>query len=526
MKTQTAAVPSIQAVSLLKSLGADKGTVAEGYMQALIAQLRSSMPQLPDNLSAVQNAWYFNYNYLDINGNFNAATYNFINPCFEAPSPGTVQANTNNPFNSAWLQLLAGIRYVLSSADQSAYNKAQLVAAQQQLAVVSVYQSQFNTITQDQMAAAQTALGWPAASQPVNKINYVIDYMMGLVWTGGTGQAALALTSTQMANADDLPSLLIKMPAGGDSVISAATDYFSVMGSNLQYTSELTYNNSILTSLTRNTKAPSASNGGMALNNAGTVEPGLVPGYAVVPSVQALQNALSDPQASAPTLTLSASLVSQGQYQVSIGAQGGFSVGSLIQVSASGSMNYDLASLSGAGSSYTVSIKYPGATLVKFTPNAWNGSALTGWFYQQVLQQAYRNWNLNKRTPGSAPTGFSFITEPAFDLDPIENGGNFGQLQSLVVSQFPTMQITFNSGNFSQFQQSFSQKVAADVSLFGIIPIASASESSAQSWILQQQSATSFTLTLSAPTMTYPVSVLDATSFVVAASVDSPASGR
>ena len=56
-------------------------------------------------------------------------------------------------------------------------------------------------------------------------------------------------------------------------------------------------------------------------------------------------------------------------------------------------------------------------------------------------------------------TGFKFLNTPPYNLGPMLSGGNFGLLTNLLISNYPTIKITYTNANFSSFKQAWSEKV-------------------------------------------------------------------
>ena len=83
-----------------------------------------------------------------------------------------------------------------------------------------------------------------------------------------------------------------------------------------------------------------------------------------------------------------------------------------------------------AGDGVTATITYPGCQMVPLPPAAWQQATGTGWYDPDPLAQAYRNDQQDV-------TGYRFTSGPAYNLGPLDSGGDFGRLVSLLISNPP-----------------------------------------------------------------------------------------
>jgi hypothetical protein len=88
------------------------------------------------------------------------------------------------------------------------------------------------------------------------------------------------------------------------------------------------------------------------------------------------------------------------------------------------------------GSTGTATISYSGCQLVPVQASAWQQATDTGWFDPDPLAQAAANGLQDV-------TGYRFISQPTYNLGPLEDGGNFGQLVTLLISNTPV--VSFSS---------------------------------------------------------------------------------
>ena len=173
--------------------------------------------------------------------------------------------------------------------------------------------------------------------------------------------------------------------------------------------------------------------------------------------------------------------------------------GFLLGYSAGTSVQGDIASVQGAGSSMQIQVTYPGLTPISVAPLSWNGGSFqspggqtTGWWYEAILAQALQNFSAGS----SAPTGFTFGSKPNV---PIGAPDTTGFASTIVVSAYPTIKVTFSNGSFSAFSQWLKTQTSMSISLFGCIPLGSASVNTYTASASQGSSDSTFTLTLTPP---------------------------
>src|SRR5947209_12878081 len=152
---------------------------------------------------------------------FNQWTNNFVSPNVSASSsnPGCLQLGSSGSFEQAYLQLVTQITYQLSQADQQTLTNALNAAVSTGNSLVQQYQTVVGPITQAQIAVATAAMPGISFTGAQGNINYILNYILGSVWSGATPP----LSWTTMLNAQNLASYLPNMPAAGSQVLPAVT---------------------------------------------------------------------------------------------------------------------------------------------------------------------------------------------------------------------------------------------------------------------------------------------------------------
>jgi hypothetical protein len=158
---------------------------------------------------------------------------------------------------------------------------------------------------------------------------------------------------------------------------------------------------------------------------------------------------------------------------------------------------------------------YAGYSLVPVNTLAWQQATNQGWYFGDPIAQAVTNGSKNV-------TGFKFIAPTGYNLQSITNGGNFGQLTSLLISNYPTISITYTNANFTEFEQHWSESVSGNLSLFGFISLGSFSQGAYGSSYQRGADNSSFTVTFSASPQVITLPTLMQQAYVIGGAVNNP----
>jgi hypothetical protein len=423
---------------------------------------------------------------------------------------------SSGSFEVNYLQLVNKIAYQLSAADQQTLTNAVNNSTQQANNLVSSWTGIFGPITQAQLQQASTVLGYA----PTN-VDYIIGYQLGAVWSGQTPP----LTWQQMLNAQNLQQLLPKMPPSGQPILGPVADYLNALSAAVPFQDQVNFGSWLLNQIKTNLNTGNLGTGstpgaaGMQTFDPITGNTLFVPAYGVSKSAQQIVNDLAG--SSQITMSLQVNQLSESQYSVSINGGGSFTVGGpIISLSVGASASYNMESIQGAGSQLTIDLVYKGYSLVPMAPQAWSASALPngktpGWYYPSLIQEANRNFNTQ-----NPPSGFIFLSQPGIDLSNYPSGA-FNLLSNVLVTNYPSVNIKYTEGSYSQFESAFSAKASGTVKLFGFIPLGGASMSVYQSTLVQGSSNSQFSVNFTPPT-TAGVPTYQQTSYVLGGVLASP----
>ncbi|HVG44867.1 MAG TPA: hypothetical protein VM890_09055 [Longimicrobium sp.] len=482
-----------RAAALYAALGMDDAPGQAALLADYITQLRDQAANLfgasiAASLVPVQYNGDLNWSWTTGAGDVNGRTYNYISGAVTESPAGQelVQVGAANTFSNLYQQLVNSITWQFSAADNATAQAAATRSQTAATALVSAYVGTFGVPTQTQMQAAQAVLPSITTVQ-----EYILGYAVGYLWAGiPEGQRPLTLFALQ--SAPNLRMLLQYAPSDAQPTIQALVPYLNALGPAASLMDEQSLGTYTLQQI-KNNLTPSGSNGGILQSNPPSTNYYLGYGSNKQPS-QILQE-LNNPGQSV-TVQFSAQQSSQSGYNISFSGQAGFNWGGdLLGVSAGTSFRGDVAAQQGSGSSTQIVMTYPGVTIIPFYPAAWQQSSApsTGWFYEPIIHQAWVNWLAG----AGASSGFTFLNGVPGGITLGENG--LGYLQGIVVSGYPTITVNFTEGNFQQFSSWLSTHTQVSVSLFGFIPLGSASVDTYTASASQSSSQTGFTLTLTPP---------------------------
>lgn len=465
------------------------------------------------------------FNWFWENGNnvFNEGTFNYISArVFNGNIQGNARITPAGGFPNACAQVITGMAFTLRKADQAKLNQAQADASAQANATVNVYQQIFGAITEEDMKKAGEALGEAIKT----KLDYVVSYVLGAVWSGRLKAKKPPLTWKEMFEAENLHKLLPDMPASGEPVVTAVQIYLNILGPARALQDLLNRGGWILRQLNTNTKDPSAENGGMKLvNGEGVVSPDYQVGYRINKAITAIKNDLNN-TGQVFSLGMSVSKAIHGQLQVTINGEGGGTVlvDNLFNFGISGHFNYDMNTFAGTSSSCKVTMKFPGFTMIPCEPVPWQQATSDGWFYGDPIAEAWKNWQASGGNPDV--TGFNFTAKPTYNLGPLNKQGDFGLIKSLLISNYPTIEISYANANYAQFMQSWKTSQTGNLTLFGFLPLGSFSKGAYGSQVIQGATNSEFTVkfTPSEPVLTVPD--LQKTAYVIGGAFVFPGSPK
>lgn len=421
------------------------------FVQALYAKIGPSYAQLMGGKPALMT--YANGLHSTFQGGPNA----YWNPKALGDIDLTVAASSEDglltlasqSFSSLYLQVLQATTYVLSQADQNTIRTDQQNAQTSIIAVISAYEQAFGTITSAQQQSAV----------PPSKIGYIQQQV------------------TKLYGGD-----ITKAPSSLNSFKIAYQTYEVQAAQSFQLLDRSSKANLLLDTIRANLQTPTAENGGLQ-----TGPSTFQAGYQVPAQAQIDAGLRNDNNAI--TITVDVSSFSSHEAKGSVEGGAGFDVPvfDLFSVDVGGSTSYDWSQALSSGSTMSVEITWKGVTVIGVVPEVFD-NAHTGWYSDLVLSEAVGNMG-----KGDAVTGFQ--VQGSEFVGTFGEGQAFSRLQSVLVSQVPTMAITFTNADSAALASTFKEQSSVSVDLFGFIPLGHVSQSYEVSDVTQNAEEGSITIT-------------------------------
>lgn len=449
----------------------------------------------------------FFWNYKNIDDVYNKKTIDYINANVSPAKDisGLIELSSASGFPNRYNQVLTAIAYTLNTTDAQKLKNAQSNASIQQNAIVSDYQNTFGTITSDQEKVAGVS----------NKCDYVM-YIAGAVWSGRDAAKKPPLSYSEMAQARSLKKILPYAPMSADQVITDISVYLNIMQPVLAFEDSLSLGSWTINQLKNNTSYPTDANGGIHVFDpiTGKVFDVYSDGYAINKSVEEINNGLQNTSNSI-SIAMKTSQSSGNEVNVHIDGQTGFSVGSWLKFTTSLGAEYDMSKSAGTSTDCSVKITWGGYVIVPFGSTAWAQDTNVGWYDKDPIYQAVKNGTQDI-------TGYKFVSSVGYNMQSFAQGGEFGYLDNLLISNYPTIEITYQNADFSKFKQSWSEKVSGNLKLFGFISLGSFSEGAYGSSYEAGSSNSSFTIKFSASPEVTSVPQYQKTAFVIGGTLRNP----
>ncbi len=406
-------------------------------------------------------------------GSFNLLTYNWIDQVVMQDADAGALKNTANAMVGQLATVIyPKLSYALNAADQTKLQETQTAAAAQGNALVTQYTQNIAPI--------------PAGT--MNNLNYVAGQI--LTW----GPTDKTITLMDLKNSFDLNAELPNMPAGGSAVLPALTLWLNASASTLSLQNSVSFGSAYIAYLNSAVTSPNAATGIATLDPSNpAATPVTKPRWTITQNANALLNGLKN-AGNKVSISIAASNSSSTTTDLSISGGGGGTFGlDWLTFGVSGSASYNVHTANSSQASATVEISYPGVTPVTAQPMPAQrtGSSAEGWMDQTVLTQA--NSNGTALPPQESGYVFSPALPSALSLGA---DGNFGYMNTVAISDQPTIKITYSGGSSSTYKSVFKQQSNWSVSFLGIFTIAKASQSYYKATVEDSASGSGFTVTI------------------------------
>lgn len=434
----------------------------------------------------VTGAGNFPYYWQDPNNlKFNAKTYGWIAAGLE---PKQRPFELGSTFVDTYRRALSSVVYTLSKDDQAKLNAATSNAKNQQVVLLQAWQQAYGAL--------------PAGPTP-------LDGIVKTILTDWTAKGA-SVSLDDLRNATNLRRLLPNTPPVGEPILSPLALWLNAVGGAVGLQNATTMNAAYVARALDATQSPTSDNGGLPLNTGK-----LVPAYSIATALPDILNQLAnDNQVITLEMTVTRSTEDQFDVSVSGGAKFSIPVLDFLSLNVGGNASYFKSTLATTGTSTVVKMTFPGVTLVNFAPAAFVANTGNNWYWVDPIVEALSNGNRDV-------SGYKFSPAPGIDFT---SQGPFGFLQGVVVSRFPTIQITTTTSDYKNVQSTFQQSVSLGISFLGIPLGFNGSESTYSHSAQIDASSSTVSITLAPPKQLVGVAETDALAWVLGVLPKYPAS--
>lgn len=476
------------------------------FMDALHAEaLKSASSILPHPLVKLNTGdkGDFPYFYEDANGYFNEFTFDMINSTVRSGSDGN-PVLSDTTFAVDYYDVVSKIFMNQSKADTAKVNDNMKKNANATAALVSAFEASHGVITQDELKKEGVT----------QKEDYAMN-IIASVWSGNSKDPKeYPLFNYQVLDADDLAQALPFTPASGQPALDALAVWLSANEDILPLRNLVSSGRSRINALKNATKNPSKFNSSMQAVSQPGATPEDVLKYIISAASTDIQNDL-DNKSRVINVSMQASASSSTTTQLSISGGTAFSVPvDFLSFNVSGGASYDTSSFNFSSSGISISMKYEGYSYVPIAPQSYNFTK--GWFSDREIQAAVKN-------TGKDVTGFQFGNPNPLGTSEAEV--NFGRLAGLLVTNYPTISITYENASVSQVRTKLEQHSSFGVSIFGI-PLGGVSQDFYKATVDASSSGTGVTVTFKASQNLNGTNPMDSRAYVIGGTVYYPATGQ
>ncbi|MEE3361533.1 MAG: hypothetical protein VX248_16405 [Pseudomonadota bacterium] len=393
---------------------------------------------------------------------YNSTMLDAFNGALEIGSNGMLTLG-NHQFSTLYNSILTNAQYQYSTADQQTVNNPLINAAQ------------VNVVN------AGTSSGFVAAYS-VTPVTY--GTIISAVLKNFSAKATDWSTGNIAAAAQSLPN------AGYASLGSAITTALQKLSPLNTILGAQALANDQLTAAMDHTKNPSAANGGLQIDATD-----FYVGWTPMPdSTQLLSELAND--GSSVSVNIKASNFSSSSATFHISGSAGFTIPvfDVFDIGLSGGSSYDWSKYTSSSSSLDVTMEYKGVTIVQIDPLTLNSDMTKGW-YDEMLLQSIKDGSGNPDV-----SGFKIDSSNQYAPDKMFGQGKpFSRFKTLVVSQAPTISMTFSADQASEVTSQFKENSSVDVKLFGLFKVGSMNQSYSITKVDKSSASGTVTVTMSPP---------------------------
>lgn len=393
---------------------------------------------------------------------YNASMLDAFNGMLTVGSNGMLTLG-NSQFNTTYNKILAAASYQYSDADNKIVQDPNI--ENQQIAVT-------NTATSSGFVAAYSL------KAPVTYFSVVKAVLDNF------GNGKTDFTAANISAATKGLSL-----AGFSGLGQAITSAMNQLAPLLAIQNAQAQAEAELAAAQQNTQYPTADNGGLNIGNGE-----FYVGYGPLPENNQVQGILQG--GSSVSVNIQASNFESQDIKLSIDGNVGFTVPILdvLDIGLKAGASYDWSKSTSSSSSLNVTMEYKGVGMVQIDPEPLSADNAKGWYDETLLQSIVTG------SGDSSVSGFKIPTSSQFNIpNTFGEGKTFSRFRTLVISQAPTITMTFSADQAKSVESEFKQNASVKVKLFGIFDVGSFDESYSIKNVHKDSASGSVTVTLAPP---------------------------
>lgn len=386
--------------------------------------------KLDGNFQVVNYPAGFNYGITyGANAYWNEATLQDIDTLLSVGDNGQLQLNGGG-FSGFYARLLPSVTFSFSSADNNTMNQ------------------------QDQAAQAQIASVLTEFTNAGGTFSNPLPF-------GGKIQDVFNQMISEFGSLSAIPASLNALRNAIAAYQAIAAESYALHN---KYYTATAYLNAAIANVT----APTAKNGGMQVDSANYYV-GYTPNK--LPTANQLIGSLNTAGNSVSVdIAISNFRSSASEMKISGGVGFSIPIAEIISFSLNASASYDVSKYVSSSSALTMNISYPGVTLFPSIPSIVSIDNSQGWYANDILQEVVAN--TGKDVTGYKLQGSEYNINDVFGV-----GKLFSRLKTFVISQQPTIKLTFTGSDVDDIVSDFKVNASAKVDLFGLFTLGSASGS-------------------------------------------------
>lgn len=424
--------------------------------------------QLDGKFSPVNYPQGFNYGITyGNNAYYNAATLGDLDALLGMASNGMLDL-TGAAFSNLYTQVLQAVTFNFSQQDQATMNKQDTAASAQVASILIEFQNAGGTFS--------TPLPF-----------------------GGKLQDVFDQLTAKFGSMDKIPDSL-------NALRNAVASYKALAGTSYALHNRYYAATARIQAAMNNTLKPNPGNGGMQ-TGLDTYYVGFTPNK--LPTANQLIGGLQT-ASNAVQVQINLSDFSSRSSNLSISGGASFSIpiADILNISIGGSASYDLSRYSSSATNVTMDMKYPGVTLLASTPSALSSDNVMGWYANDILKEVAEK--TGEDATGYQLNGHEYVVSELFGP-----GKAFSRLKTFVISQQPTITLTFTGTDVSKVTSDLKVGASIKLDLFGIFPVGGASASYSVKNVDSKSSSGSVTVTFGPPEVSGTIPIQQQVAYVL-----------